>query len=154
MKQGSTFILRGAIIAIGLVVLVLCFFVLPLGISSDVTGLYRPILIGLYIPALPFFFALYQAMKLLGYIDKNLAFSELCAVAFANIKYCAIAISALFALGMPYIFMAADKDDAPGVVVIGLVITFASLVIATFAGLLQKLVQSAVAIKNENDLTV
>ena len=154
MKRGSTLILRGAIIAIGLVVLALCVFALPLGITEDRTGMYRPILFGLYIPAIPFFFALSMAMKLLGYIDKSLAFSELSVKAFAAIKNCALAISILFALGLPYIFAVAEKDDAPGVVLGGLVITFAALVIATFSGVLQKLVQHAVDIKSENDLTV
>lgn len=154
MKQGSTLFLRGAIVLIGLIILVICVFLLPAIISSDNTGYYRPILLGLYVPAVPFFIALYQALKLLGYIDKDLAFSELSIRAFANIKYCAIAISALFAIGLPYIYMAADRDDAPGVMLIGLVITFASLVIATFSAVLQKLVQNAVAIKSENDLTV
>ena len=154
MKQGSTLILRAAIVVIGLVILTLCVFVLPLGITSDATGYYRPILLGLYVPAVPFFFALYQAIKLLGYIDKNLAFSALSVKAFAAIKYSAITISLLFAAGMPYIFIAADRDDAPGVLLIGLVIMFASMVIATFSAVMQRLVQNAVAIKSENDLTV
>lgn len=154
MKQGSTFILRGAVILIGLVVLALCVFALPSGIMTDRVGYYRPILLGLYVPAVPFFIALYQAMKLLGYIDKGQAFSRLSIRALKNIKYCALIISGLFVLGMPYIYYAAERDDAPGVILVGLVIAFASFVIATFAGVMQKLVQHAVDIKSENDLTV
>lgn len=154
MKRGSTLFLRGAVVLIGLVVLVLCVFVLPAGISSDNTDYYRPILFGLYIPALPFFFALHQALKLLGYVDQEKAFSVGSVNAFRNIKYAALVISALFAAGMPYIFYVADKDDAPGAVAIGLVIAFASFVIATFAAVLQTLIQHAVDIKSENDLTV
>lgn len=55
---------------------------------------------------------------------------------------------------MPYIYYAADRDDAPGVLAIALVIAFASLVIASAAGLFQRLLQNAVDIKSENDLTV
>lgn len=154
MSKGSTFILRLAIVAIGLIVSALCVVALPTGIMSDATGLYRPLLIGLYIPAVPFFSALYQAMKLLNYIEQDEAFSHLSAIAFARIKYCALAITVVFLLGMPYIFIVADKDDAPGVVLAGLVIAFAAFVIATFSGVLQKLVQYAVDIKSENDLTV
>lgn len=154
MKKGSTLFLKGVIYFIGLTVLAICVFVLPFGIQTDVTGLYGPILLGLYIPAIPYFFALYQALQLLTYIDKNKAFSELSVNALKNIKYCAIAISALFAAGMPYIYYAAEKDDAPGVIAIGLVITFASVVIATFAAVLQKLVQNGLDLKSENDLTV
>ena len=55
---------------------------------------------------------------------------------------------------MPYVFYLADMDDAPGLVAIGLVIVFASFVIGAFAAVLQKLIQNAVEIKSENDLTV
>lgn len=62
---------------------------------------------------------------------------------------------------MLYIFVLAQNGDAPGVIVIGLVVIFASIVIATAAGVFQKLLQNAVdmskallRIKSENDLTV
>ena len=154
MKQGSTHILRGVVVLIGLVVLALCILVLPAGIMSDKTGYYRPILLGLYVPATPFFFALFNAIKLLGYIDKNTAFSDASVQTLKSIKNCALLIIGMFTLGMPYIFYAADRDDAPGVVAIGLVIIGASVVIATFAATLQKLLQNAKDIKSENDLTV
>ncbi|HEX7259687.1 MAG TPA: DUF2975 domain-containing protein [Candidatus Saccharimonadia bacterium] len=154
MNSGSTAILRGIVIVMGVIVLALCAFVLPPVISSDDAANYRPILLGLYVTAIPFFIALYQTLKLLRYIDMNKAFSDLSVQALRNVKYCAITISTLFAAGLPYIFHVADKDDAPGVVLIGLVIAGTSFVIATSAAVLQKLLQSAIAIKSENDLTV
>ncbi len=108
----------------------------------------------MYATAIPFFFALYQAFKLLSYIDKNKAFSELSVKALKNIKYCAITISILYAVGMPFFYLIAEEDDAPGLIVIGLVIIFASMVIAVFAAVLQKLLKEAIDIKSENDLTV
>lgn len=154
MKQGSTLFLKGVIVLIGLVVLILCVYVLPRIIGSFDMGGYDPILLGMYVPAMPFFFALYQAFQLLVYIDKNKAFSNASVKALKNIKYCAIAISALYTAGMPYIFIVAEKDDAPGVVAIGLLIIFASIIFATFAAVLQKLVKEALEIKSENELTV
>ena len=154
MQQGSTNILRGVIFLIGAGVMVLCVFVLPPAISSAQAGYYRPLLLGMYLPAVPFFIALYQTLRLLSYIDTNKAFSPLSIKTLKNIKYCAIAISALYAIGMPYTVYVADKDDAPGAVAIGLVIIFASFVIAVFAAVLQRLLQNAIAIKAENDLTV
>lgn len=154
MNQRSTLILKGTVLLIGLIVLALCVVVLPFGISLDETGGYRPILLGLYVPAIPFFFALYQAWKLLGFIDKNKAFSDSSVRALQKIKYCAVTISALFAAGMPYLYYMAQKDDAPGVVLLGCIIAFASFVVATFAALLQKLIQNGLDIQSENDLTV
>lgn len=154
MKRGSTNILRAAIILIGLLILALCIFALPAGISSDEVGYYRPILFGMYISVLPFFYALHQAFKLLGYIDKDRIFSDASVRVLGNIKYCAVAISGLYAAGMPFIYYAANKDDAPGVIVLGLLVIFASFVIATAAAVFQKLLQRAIDIKSENDLTV
>ncbi len=153
-NHGSTLLLRGTVIAIAVLVAGLCIFALPAGIHSDNTGQYKYILMGLYIPAVPFFIALYQAMKLLDYIDTNKAFSILSIGALNIIKFCALIISVLFLAGMPYIFQVADKDDAPGVVMLGLVIIGASFVIATFAAVLQKLLQNAADLQSENDLTV
>lgn len=154
MKQSSTFFLRAVLVLISIGVLAICLIVLPLGIILDQTGYYRPLLIGMYVPAIPFFIAIYESSKLLNYIDRREAFSDLSVKALKRIKYCGVAISGLYAMGMPYIFYAADRDDAPGVVAIALIIIFASLVVAVFAGLLQKLLRTAIDIKTENDLTV
>jgi hypothetical protein len=156
MKQGSTLFLRGVIVVMAAVVLGICLIGLPMLIQTEFTGDfdYGPIFIGLYVPAIPFFIALYQAIKLLHYIDTNTAFSDLSITALKKIKYCALTISGLFTVGMPYIFYVADRDDAPGAAAIGLIIIGASFVIAVFAAVLQKLVQNAVDIKSENDLTV
>lgn len=154
MNKGSTLLLKGVVIVIGLAALALCVFGLPSVIDTFSWGGYDPILIGMYVPAVPFFIALYMALKLLGYIDTGKAFSDLSVQALKNIKYCGFAISVMYALGMPYIFHVADKDDAPGVVAIALVIIFASFVIGVFAAVLQKLLHNVIEIKSENDLTV
>jgi hypothetical protein len=154
MKRGSTLFLRGVLILMALGVLAICIFALPRIIGDIDLGGYDPILFGLYITAIPFFIALYQAFLLLNYIDKNNPFSTLAVNALKKIKYCAITISGLFVVGMPYIFKVADKDDAPGVVAIALVIIFSSIVIAVFAAVLQKLLQNVLDIKAENELTV
>lgn len=154
MKQPSTLVLRITIVLIGMLILAICVVGIPITIGSFRFGGYDPILLGLYIPAIPFFIALYQAMKILSYIESKRAFSLSSIHAFRAIKYCALTISGLFAAGMPYIFYVANMDDAPGVVAIALVIIFSSLVICAFASVMQKLVQYAVEIKSENDLTV
>ncbi|MDD3655103.1 MAG: DUF2975 domain-containing protein, partial [Desulfotomaculaceae bacterium] len=90
----------------------------------------------------------------LSYIDKNIAFSELSVSALKNIKYCGTTITAFYVVMMPFVFLVADKDDAPGLIIIGMVPIFASMIIAVFAAVLQKLLINAIDIKSENDLTV
>ncbi|MGG3452205.1 DUF2975 domain-containing protein [Domibacillus aminovorans] len=160
MKRGTTLFLKIAVILIGIPVLALCIFLVPeianyaAELYPDIAYMKYLILIDLYAAAIPFYFALYQAFKLLSYIDKNKAFSDLSVKALKNIKYCAITISILYVVGMPLFFLMGDKDDAPGIIVIGLVIIFASMVIAVFAAVLQRLLKEAIDIKAENDLIV
>ncbi|AIQ70100.1 DUF2975 domain-containing protein [Paenibacillus graminis] len=160
MERGTTLFLKAAVILMGIPVLALCIFAVPeiAGFAAelypDMTFIKYLVLIDLYASAVPFYIALYQAFRLLGYIDKNKAFSELSVRVLKNIKYCAIVISGLYVAGLPLFYLMAEKDDAPGIIVIGLVIIFASLVIAVFAAVLQKLLKEAIELKIENDLTV
>jgi hypothetical protein len=158
MKQGSTLFLKIAVFIIGTPVLALCIFGLPWlannPVNPDYAHILYPILIIMYVSVIPFFVALYQAFKLLSYIDKNKAFSEISVKALNKIKYCAITISGLYVVGMPFFYILAELDDAPGIILIGLVVIFASMVIAVFAAVLQKLLKAAIDIKSENDLTI
>jgi hypothetical protein len=160
MKRGTTLFLKLAVILMGIPVLALCIFLVP-EIANFATELYPEyaylnylVFIDLYAAAIPFYFALYQAFKLLCYIDKNEAFSEISVRALKKIKYCAVTISSLFVVGMPIFYLIAEKDDAPGIILIGMVLIFASMVIAVFAAVLQKLLKEAIDIKSENDLIV
>ncbi|MFD2211912.1 DUF2975 domain-containing protein [Virgibacillus halophilus] len=160
MTRGSTLFLKIAVVLIGLPILALCIFVVPrIGIYA--AGLYPEsayikylVLIIMYAAAIPYYFALYQALKLLSYIDKNIAFSQVSVSALKKIKYCAGTISILYVAGMPLFYLLAEKDDAPGIIALGLIIIFGSLIIAVFAAVLQRLLQEAIHIKTENDLTV
>lgn len=160
MKRVSTIFLKLAIILMGIPVLALCIFLVPeLGniaakLLPEFAYINYLVSIVFYASAIPFYFALYQAFNLLLFIDKNKAFSELSVMALKKIKYCAITISSLHVLVLPLFYLFADKDDAPGVVFIGLLVPFASMVIAVFAAVLQKLLKEAINIKSENDLTV
>lgn len=159
MKRETLF-LKVVVFLIGIPILGLCIFWLPwianiaAEMNPELAYLQYIFLIFLYATAIPFFFALYQTLKILSYIDKNKAFSDLSVKALKYIKYCAITISILYAVGMPFLLRVAQEDDAPGMVALGLVITFASIVIAVFAAVLQKLLKNAIEIKSENDLTI
>lgn len=160
MKRNSTIFLKIAVYLVGTPILAVCIYGLsrfdpnsPYWDLPELANLQYPLLIGMYVAMIPFFFALYQTLKLLSYIDKNEAFSDLAVQALKKIKYSAITISIVYVLEMPFLYLLTLADDAPGIL-IGLVVIFASIVIAVFAAVLQKLLQEAVDIKLENDLIV
>ena len=158
MKHFTTVFLQFVILLIGIVVLPgLIRFPQTEGRAAnlDLISIYAdPLIIYAYIGSIPFFVALYQAFKLLGYIDGNKVFSQSSVNAMKNIKYCAITFSGFIELGILYIRLFVRGDDPAGVTALGIFTTFASIVIATAAAIFQRLLQNAIDIKSENDLTV
>lgn len=112
-----------------------------------------PFLAYAYIASIPFFIGLYQAFKVLGYAGSNMAFSPLAVKSLRIVRYCALAIIGFVALGELFI-MLNESDDAAGGVFIGIIIIFASTVVATATTILERTLQNAVDMKSENDLTV
>ncbi len=124
--------------------------------NLDLFSIYAdPFIMYGYLAAIPFFVALYQAFKLLGYIGQNKVFSLNSVKALRTIKYCAIILSIFIVMAGLYIriFHATD-DDPAGFMAMCIVTTFISIVIATAAAVFERTLQSAVDIKFENDLTV
>ena|SRR3989338_457209 len=159
MKRGSTIFLKVVIVLIGILVLFgMIRFPLTEGRAAnlDLFSVYSdPFILYLYAASIPFFVALYQVFKLLGYIGKSKVFSQSSVKALRTIKYCAVILSGLIVMAMLYIRIFHAKDDDPaGPTAIGILATFIFIVIATAAAVFEKLLQSAMDIKSENDLTV
>lgn len=158
MEHGKILILKAAVIFMGLVVIALSVFVLPTLAKEtavqfpEFAYLRYPVLIVLYISAIPFFLALYHAFKLLNLIKNDNAFSYIAVTSLRYIQYSAAAIGGIYVLGSIYLLF--ENALHPGIVIIGFTITFASVVIAVFTTVLQKLLNNAIEIKSENDLTV
>lgn len=149
MKKYPTLLIKGAVIVLGLIVLALCIFALPSvwkGGSAEfpeASAALLLIVIGMYATAVPFFIALWQTWKLLNYIDRNIAFSELSLKALRNIRYSAIIIGIFYMGGVPLLLPIAQADDAPGIVLIGFAIACIPFVISASVSIFQKLIQSA-----------
>lgn len=84
----------------------------------------------------------------------NKAFSEISVVSLRKIKYCGFIISCLYVLALPLVYVIAEWDDAPGLIIVGMAMVGAPFTIAVFAAVLQRLLKEAIDIKSENDLTV
>jgi energy-converting hydrogenase Eha subunit A len=97
--------------------------------------------------------ALFQAFKVLGYVRQNKTFSQATVNCLRIIKYCAIAIIGFVVVSVVFMIFG-DKDDRPPGVFMRILITFPSIVIATAAAVFERVLQNAVDIKSENDLTV
>ena len=160
MKRSSTIFLQVVIVLIGIGALALMLWEPHIEGRNAHATLFEiyfkdPFLAYAYIASIPFFVALYQAFKVLGYVRQNKTFSQATVKALRTIKYCAIAIIGFVAVSVIFIYpMFGDKDDRPAGVFMRILTTFASIVIATAAAMFERILQNAVDIKSENDLTV
>ncbi len=158
MKRSSTIFLQVVIVLIGIGTLALLLWephIEGRNVHATLFEMYfkDPFLACVYIGSIPFFVALYQAFKVLGYAGQNKIFSQAAVNALRTIKYCAIAIIGFVAVEELFI-MLGNSDDRAGGVFMGILITFGSIVMATAAAMFERILQNAVDIKSENDLTV
>jgi hypothetical protein len=154
LERSSTLFLKLVLLFFSVGVLVLSGFLLYQIIQSDSLGYYRPILIGAVFSTIPLLYVFYQAFLLLNNIDNNLSLSESSVNSLRIIKVCSFLISLLYLIGSPFIFTIAQRDDAPGVVLINIILLLGSFSVGVFADILQKLLINAIGYKSENELTI
>ncbi|MES2953162.1 MAG: DUF2975 domain-containing protein [Patescibacteria group bacterium] len=160
MKKSSTLFLQGVVVALGIGALALLLWEPHLeGVNADATTLYEiyfddPFLALVYVGSIPFFVALYQAFTLLGYAGQGKVFSQAAVKALRTIKKCALVIIGFVIVEEIFIMLNHGNDDAAGGIFMGILITFGSVVVATAAAMFERVLQNAVDIQSENDLTV
>jgi hypothetical protein len=159
MKKASVLFLQTAVVLIAIVALAILIR-LPLtegrAANLDLFSIYAdPFILYGYAASIAFFVALYQAFKLLGYIGHNRIFSADAVKAIKRIKYCAMLVGVLIVLAGIYIRLFHDKEDDPaGFIGLSIMLTFTSIVVASTAAIFEKILQNAIDMKSENDLTI
>ena len=160
MRKGSTIFLQVVIVLIGIGSLALLLWEPQIEGRNAHATLFQiyfndPFLAYAYTGSIAFFAALYQAFKLLGYVGGGEVFSQRSVRALRMIKYCGICLVG-FLLGAEayFVIVRRGKDDIAGGVMMGLVLVFVSVVVTTAAAVFEKILQNALELKSENDLTV
>ena len=158
MKRGSTLFLKVVVFLTAIGTLAgLIWFPQTEGraVNLDLISIYAdPFIIYIYIGSIPFFVGLYQAFKLLNFIEARKAFSQGAVNTLKNMKFASLTLIGFILLALFYIRFAAGGDDPAGPTMLGTLASFALVVIATAVAVFQKLLQNAVDLKSENDLTV
>lgn len=159
MKKKSIIFLQAVILLIGIIAAAILIR-LPLtegrAANLDLLGIYSdPFILYGYAASIAFFVTLYKAFRLLGYIRQHKVFSSDTIKALKSIKYCAMILSGLIVAAGIYIRIFHHKEDDPaGFLAICIVTAFASIVVATAAAIVEKVLQNAIDIKSENDMTI
>lgn len=148
MKKVSTLFLKVVIllIAIGALMWMIRFPQLEgRATNLDLISIYTdPFIIYIYIASTPFFVGLYQAFKLLNFIDASNAFSQGAVNTLKNMKFASLSLIGFIVLAEVYIRFFAKGDDPAGPTMLGILASFALTVIATAAAVFQKLLQGKI----------
>lgn len=158
MKKWMVNALKISIALIGVIILILCIFWLPdmarrsAEMNPEYEYLRYPVLLGLYITCIPFYFGVFHTLKLLRLIEGDGAFTEDACKSLGIINLNAIGEIVLYTIGITFLFI--NNALHPGILLIGITIIFAAFIIAIFASILKGLLMKVVEIKNENDFTI
>ena len=157
MKRGATLFLRAVLVLIGIGAMAFLLgepHIEGRNANATLFEIYfkDPFLAYAYLGSTPFFIGLYQAFKVLAFAGRNQEFTLSAVKSVRTIKHCAIALIGFVAVGEIFIILG-NSDDHAGGVVIGILIIFASMVVAAVMAVLQPALQNAVNMMSENDAT-
>ena len=160
MRKSSTLFFQVVIVLIGIGALALMLWEPQIEGRNAHATLFQiyfndPFLAYAYTASITFFVALYQGFKLIGYVGRSEVFSQRSVKALRTIKYCGMSLVGFLVGAEAYFFIVRRGDeDIAGGVMMGLFMIFVSVVVATAAAVFERILQSAVELKSENDLTV
>jgi hypothetical protein len=142
MKKFPVKILQGILVLLGVGALVFLLGEPHLegrNVHATVFEIYfkDPFLAYAYFASIPFFIALYQAFKVLGYVGRGNAQDQSGVKALRTIKLCALATIGFVVLGLLFI-VRSDSDDHAGGVFIGILILICSIVAAAVAAKIER----------------
>ncbi|RTE03046.1 DUF2975 domain-containing protein [Paenibacillus whitsoniae] len=151
VRRGSTTFLKVIIFLAGIAVLALCICLPGIAVKDakvhpETAYFLIPFLICSYGFCIAVSVALYQAYKLLTYIEKNNALSELSLKSLQIIKKCAFAVIILILIaivGLRVLASVTDSDDAAGPTSLCLMGILATSIIAATVDALQKPLKKA-----------
>jgi len=156
MKK-QTLLLKVALIVISLMMILAAVIVVPTILKNthtDLGGLVWPFGIGFYAIIGLVLLAVYQSWQLLILIDQRKVFTVSSVDALTWIKRAAYSVTIIFAALLPIFYVWVQAEDAPGLLLLALILTGIAFVIGLFANILAQLLASAIQLKTENELTI
>src|SRR5689334_13622623 len=130
LKRSATAFLQSVIVLIGISALAFLLWEPHVeGVNTHATFFdmyFNSFVAYVYVGSMPFFVALYQAFKLLGYAGRDEVFSQRSVRALRTLKYCALAIIGVVAVSV-FFMIGGDRDDRPAGLFMRILISFPSI---------------------------
>lgn len=158
MHSYETKILKGVIFTFALIALLAALYLLPL-FANQITlrnpefAFYKwPMLIFLYVTLMPFAMILLKGYHILTLLERKMAFSEKTLKALSGITYYAGFIAIWYTLGIFILLL--HKIAHPYALIVCAIVIFTGIAFSFFSRVLRQILAEALAMKNENDLTI
>ena len=150
LNKIAIYFLKNVLLIFGIVLIGILVFPFPLIIvklfNSDLV-IRTYLLIGIfsiYLIAVPFIYSLFLSFKILTEIEKTNFFSLTVIDHLKNIKWSSLIISLIFLIDLPFVYLIADFDDAPGLIFFNAFFVGMALVSFFFAELLKNIVSNQI----------
>lgn len=151
MKKGLTVFLQLVVTALGIGIFTLMLWMPQLegrNVNATLFEIYfkDPFLAYAYLGSIPFFVALYQIVKVLGYAGQNELSSPAAFKALKTIKISALTTAGAIVGADIFLMIAAHSngEDAAGAIMLGIIATFICIVIAVAASMYGRVLQKKV----------
>jgi hypothetical protein len=163
MKLNTTTTTKGLIYLMGFSVLGILTILVPEILREEAQGRANPpaswpVYTTVWVYSVPIFVALYQTWKLVRLIEQKKAFSQKAVSILKKIKYTALTFCLMVIIGTITGIVWGRKvdptEDYAPLGAMGIIFSFVSSVITAFIAILERLLQNAIDIKSENELTV
>ncbi|MGA1237128.1 MAG: DUF2975 domain-containing protein [Limisphaerales bacterium] len=105
-----------------------------------------PLLAYAYVGSIPFFVGLYQAIRALGWVAQGRALSSATLKALRIIRKCAVLVVGFILVGELFLLLE-ESDDRAGGVAIGVVLTFASVVVVASVSVIERILEEGLEMK-------
>ena len=150
LNKIAIYFLKNVLLIFGIVLIGILVFPFPLIIvklfNSDLV-IRTYLLIGIfsiYLIAVPFIYSLFLSFKILTEIEKTNFFSLTVIDHLKNIKWSSLIISLIFLIDLPFVYLIADFDDAPGLILFNAFFIGMALVSFFFAEVLKNIVSNQI----------
>lgn len=145
MKKWASLFLKLSVIVCVLPVLLFCIRVLP-GIITGALDEYPelqwanyPMYFGFYLSGALCLYVFYQIFRLLRLVDKGQVKDSMTHGILKTIRWSSLSISLVYFVMSPVVYYVADHEDAPGILLIELIILFAWVAVASLSIILDSL---------------
>jgi len=111
-----------------------------------------PIVIAIYVSTIFIYLAFYQTIQFIQLINHKLVFSNDSIYRLKKIKRYGLIFAALYVMALPFIYLLANADDAPGVIFVGITPLVGGFIVYLFTDILIKIIHQGISQKETSKL--